>query len=124
VRRKSCSLSEGGATFGLDGLDLLEEGLVLAVDLDVADFLEGDLLGTLIQELEAFGPLLADAALEEAQLGLVDLPGTLHLLVEAQLVAHWDRSKHSVSDMEKIWNHLSSTNKREHHPRKRSLLQA
>lgn len=55
-----------------------------------------DLLGSLIEKLEAFWPFLADSALEGAEFGLMNLPGTLDFLVEAQLVAHGNCSKHSA----------------------------
>lgn len=84
------------AALRLYSLDLLQERLVLAVHLNVPHLLQRDLLGTLVQELEAFWPLLAHAALEAVQLGLVDLPGSFYLLVEAQLVAHRDRSEHCL----------------------------
>lgn len=52
------------AALGLDGLDLLQKCLILAINLDVPHLLQCYLLGSLIQELEAFWSLLADAALE------------------------------------------------------------
>lgn len=94
--RRSCSLNRQRSTLGLDALYLLQQCLIFAVDLDVTHFLEGDLLGSLVEEFEALGTLLAYTALEGVELGLMDLPGAFDFLVEAQLVADGDGSKHSL----------------------------
>ena len=62
--------------------------------------MQGRLLEAVVEEIEFLGPLLAQRALEGAHFGLVDLPGTLDLFVEAQLAADWNRSKHWYSMIE------------------------
>lgn len=94
--RRSCSLNRERSTLRLDAFYLLQQCLIFAVDLDVTHLLKGDLLGSLVEEIEALGSLFADTTLEAAELRLMDLPGALDLLVEAQLVADGDGSKHSL----------------------------
>lgn len=79
---RSCNLSRLESTLGLDGLNLLEQSLVLTVDLDVTHFLKSNLLGPLVEELEPLGTLLAYTTLETVELGFVDLPGTFDFFVE------------------------------------------
>jgi hypothetical protein len=83
-------------TFRLDCFNLLQQGLILAIDLDVAHLLQRDLLGALLEEFESLGTLLAHRSFETAQLGLVDLPRALDVLVEAELVADGNGSEHSA----------------------------
>ena len=79
---RCCNLSRLESTLGLDGLNLLEQSLVLTVDLDVTHFLKSNLLGPLVEELEPLGTLLAYTTLETVELGFVDLPGTFDFFVE------------------------------------------
>ena len=58
----SCIIKK--VTFRLDRFNLLEQGLIFAIDLDIADLLQCDLLGTLLEEFETLGTLLAHRSFE------------------------------------------------------------
>ena len=93
---RSCILHLWKVTLRLDGFNLLQQGLILTIDLDVAHLLQGDLLGALLEEFEPLGTLLAHRSFETVQLGLVDLPRALDVLVEAEFVADGNGSEHSA----------------------------
>lgn len=87
---KPYSLSEDKGTFGLNLFDFFEQGLILSINLHVAHLLQGNLFEPLIQKLELLGPLLTEGTLKSADFGLVDLPGTFDVFVEAEFVADGD----------------------------------
>lgn len=84
------------ATFCLDRFYFFKESLILSIDLEVSYLFEGLLLQSLIKELKGLWTLLSNAALESSELLFMNFPRSLNLFVEAQLITHWDRPKHSA----------------------------